>query len=876
MVPMARRPDRAACFVAALLALAACGDGDPGGEPPPPPPPPAVAIETTAPARIRAGDPIEVTCRVTDGTGQELSAVEAGASVVFAPADAVRVTDSGGLIATTAGDLQATCTATRPALFDPTPALVAVDPGPVAQLVTHLDRGALTAGEVATARCDGYDAWGNPAPAPDATLRAAPVDGGNTIAALTATMTRAGSYQLFCERAGADSAGAALEVSPGAPASLVASRVPDRAVYAIGEVVALATRVTDAYGNPVPGAAVAVASSPTGEPLGDARFRYFRDGQYVLTAIVPTAGDPLTASATVTVDGSGPAVRCEQPLDGAIVTHAPGTPITLTGSASDQLGITLVKVNGRAVDVAPDGAFQTSIPTQLGINFVDLTAVDGRGAEASRTCAFLVAGQWIAEGAAFADAISLDLAAAAVDDNNRSGGITSLGDLLHVVLNSTGLRELIDEELNRANPIKPSSCDSEIWGVCVLRTRMDYVSSELRGPNTVQLELINGGLQARIGLRDARLRLRITGNAGPLNIDSTGWATVTSIDVVVPFDVWLDGGRPRVAVRGNGVSTTVGQINTDFSGFDGWIIEIVVSIAQSRVRDLVANQLSTFIRGSFNQLLDGVLAGIDIGSLGASFDVPRLDGGPAIALRFDPGLTSLGTTTGRTLFGLSTRFTANAAHARPSLGSALQTPGGPLDPAVATPAAAGVHSGLLGQALHALWRAGFFDATLRGGALPEGVAVALATGLPPVARLAGADRVDLSLGSVDVVLTYPALFPEPIDLELGVRASVQFRRVGNDIEFHTVVLDELHVTTDQVSLDEATRHTLETFLSRVMGRIVGSALNDALPALPIPSFELPASVTRFGLPAGARLGLGSPTLSTEPPFFVLAGSLSIQ
>lgn len=877
---LSREASRHDCVLGCLLlavTLVACGGNDPEGEPPPPPPdePVAVSIETTAPARIRAGDPIEVTCRAVDATGQEVSLAGAGVEVVYAPADAVRVVEGGALIATAAGDLSATCTAARPALFDATPALVGVDPGPITQLVTRLDRSALVAGEIATAGCDGYDAWGNPAVPVDPTLRAAPDDGANTVAALTATMIRAGSYQLFCELPGAISAGDSLEVSPGPPASIIASRVPDRAVYAIGEVVELATLVADAHGNPVPDAQVAVASAPAGDTLGDARFRYFRDGQYALTATV-MGGPELTASATVTVDGSGPAVRCDQPLDGAIFNHPPGTPVTLTGTASDQHGIERVTVNGSTVAIGPDGSFQAPVATRFGMNFVDLTATDGLGKESSRTCAFLIASQWVAEDAIFADAISLDLAAAAIDDNNRSGGISSLGDLLHVVLNSSGLRELIDEELRRANPIKPSSCDAEVLGICVLRTRMDYLDSELNGPNTVQLELINGGLQARIGLRSVRMRLRLTGNAGPLNIDSTGWATITSVDVVVPFDIWLDGGRPRVAVRASGVQTTVGSISTDFSGFDGWIIDIVVSLAQGRVRDLVANQLSTFIRGSFNQLLDGVLAGIDIGSLGTAFNVPRLDGGPPIALRFDPGLSSLGTSTARALFGLSARFSAPAAHARPSLGAPLQTPRGPLDPAVATPAAVAIHSGLLGQAVHALWRGGFFDATLSGGALPAGVSVGLATGLPPVTRLAGADRVELALGSVDVRLIYPALFPEPIDLEIGVRASLQFRKVGNDIEFHSVVLDELFLTSDQVSLDDSTRNTLETFLSRVMGRIVASALNDALPALPIPSFELPASVTRFGLPAGARLGLGSPTLSTEPPFFVLAGTLAIQ
>jgi hypothetical protein len=58
--------------------------------------------------------------------------------------------------------------------------------------------------------------------------------------------------------------------------------------------------------------------------------------------------------------------------------------------------------------------------------------------------------------------------------------------------------------------------------------------------------------------------------------------------------------------------------------------------------------------------------------------------------------------------------------------------------------------------------------------------------------------------------------------------------------------------------------------------MMGDALNGALPALPIPSFELPTSVGEYGLPAGATLGLASPALSAAIPQLVLSGALSIQ
>jgi hypothetical protein len=51
--------------------------------------------------------------------------------------------------------------------------------------------------------------------------------------------------------------------------------------------------------------------------------------------------------------------------------------------------------------------------------------------------------------------------------------------------------------------------------------------------------------------------------------------------------------------------------------------------------------------------------------------------------------------------------------------------------------------------------------------------------------------------------------------------------------------------------------------------LVAGALNDALPALPIPSFTLPEAVRQYGLTPGMELGLVAPVLSVEPQHYVL-------
>ena len=82
--------------------------------------------------------------------------------------------------------------------------------------------------------------------------------------------------------------------------------------------------------------------------------------------------------------------------------------------------------------------------------------------------------------------------------------------------------------------------------------------------------------------------------------------------------------------------------------------------------------------------------------------------------------------------------------------------------------------------------------------------------------------------------------------------------------------------TGLTSLDSDTRDTIERVLTRLLDRVISSALTNALPAIPIPSFELPASLATYGLPAGAELGLVSPSLSSQPPHFVLRGGFAVR
>ena len=872
----------------------ACGGNNPpaddGGFPdadfdssiPPVDIPNPVLVQTMAPAVVTAGEIITVTCIILDENGETYSAAGRTPQIRVSPESSVE--RAGGMItAIRVGEVEVSCAFPDLMLTDESPAIVEIVPAAPAEVITTVDRSQVEAGETVNVTCDVFDAYGNRIEGASPTMEVDPTEDGNTTTDLSTEFTVSGQYQVSCELAGATSTSERVEVTPSLPANLVIAKVPDQPVYAIGQVIEIATIVTDRYGNTIEDADVSFVSVAPGTTLGRNRFRYGADGTYVVTATVdpPTeSGDPLTAQTTIVVNGNGPTIQCTAPRDGTMIDAAPGATITVSGTVDDTSGIAGVMVNGAPATV-DGGTFSAPHTVRFGMNFVDIIATDTFGTENSTTCTFLVSDRWAPDSTTTGDMVSLKLGMGAIDDGNRADGLDSLNDLLHTVINSPGLRNQLHTTLLANNPLKPSSCDQSVFGICVLRSQVRYLDSQLNGPNSTSLALVNGGLQAGVSLQNTRIQLRVDGHVAGIPYDTTGWATFSSINVNLIFDVALSAGRPRITVRPGSVSVTVGSISTSFSGLDGAIINIVVSLLNGTVRNLVANLVRDYIEDSFNDVLDGLLSGLDISTLGSTFDVPRLDGG-TIGLNFGVGFSSVSTTTSRLLIGIGSRFSGPVNVAFPTLGVAIPPGTTPLPPLLDDPTLSGaqnmgvsIQTGLFNQVMHALWRGGLLDASVTGsdlgGGLPAGVSATINGRLPPVAELT-AEGVQVGIGALDLDLVYPGLFEEPIRVTLGALASTDVALMGNDLSFSAITIDELFFSTGDVSLDPATRDVLEGFLRTLVQSIVDNVLNDSLPALPIPSFELPASLATYGLPAGAELGIRSPALAREDQHFVLRGS----
>jgi uncharacterized protein YejL (UPF0352 family) len=181
-----------------------------------------------------------------------------------------------------------------------------------------------------------------------------------------------------------------------------------------------------------------------------------------------------------------------------------------------------------------------------------------------------------------------------------------------------------------------------------------------------------------------------------------------------------------------------------------------------------------------------------------------------------------------------------------------------------------LYEGVLNEVLHSLWRGGYFQATLSFGG---GTAV-IDGRLPAVAAIQG-NQAQLMLGGVGATITIPGIIDTPISILFGGRATTSISLVGDTLVFGNLTINQLFVSF-QAPLTQNQRTAMANLLSQVLQSSLGNALSKGLPAFPIPSFTLPASVSQYGLPAGATLGIVNPVLTETGDHCVLVGGFGVR
>ncbi len=834
------------------------------------------AVETrVGERRTPAGLEVRVTCQVLDQTGAPI--VDADATAEVHPDTGFERTETG-LIGHLARDYEIVCAAPRIGLRDPTPAVWTVVPDAAARIVTRLDAEDIDAGGSVDVDCQAFDGFGNDVGADAFGMRIEPPPPAVRQDGMTLTFDSAGAFAVNCTLPGVEEAPPVpLEVRAGSPAELAMALFPDRPSYRVGSVVEVVAQVTDEFGNPVVGAPVEFLSDPELPRFGDGRFRLVAEGLYDVgvTVVGETfEGRELVVSRRILVDFGGPGIACEDPEDGEVIRRPPGGAHDVGGTVADIEGVQSVTVDGVPADLSVEGRWRSDVEVEWGLNVHDIVASDGDD-ETGTFCSYYAADAFVADGAMMQDALLLRLGQGALDDGRPDAPLTSLGDVIRRVVNSQGLVDTVDQAARSQNPIVPSECHVRVLGACLFRLGVDYTGIEIRGPNDVQLTLVDGGLRVRAVIRELTVRAQMNGT---LSNRAGLRAEHVTIDLTFNAGLRFDG-QPDLNLRGiNEVS--VGDLDADFSGLLGFVFELVFELFEGLVRDTIVDAIRDFLVENVDDVLTDLLGNVDIGALAQGIDVPSLTGGQPVPMTVTAGLSRLDFLAGQLLAGVQTRVEAPVRV--PDRG-----PGVPLLPghdAIVLPAdrtvGAAVRLGLLNQVMHALWRAGYFEAEAGGlvagvaGDLPEGVEVFLRFPRPPwVAGVDGESTVRVMLGPLSAGVVYPGFFVEPIQVRLAAEVSATVSVIGErELAFDGIDIDAFHLALGGAEMPPRAREVLENTLVRVVQGVVDRSLNDGLPVLPLPEFVIPDDLARFDLPPGVGLGLRMPRLTGTEAAWMFDGN----
>jgi hypothetical protein len=884
------RDIRVVVAATAGLALAACAGGgiDFGpnfGTP--------MAVSAVVPATVTAGQVVEVQCWLFDEEDRQVLAPEAlPVEVELLPADAFTTNEEGAWVAVRAGAATARCAVPSFDLVQDEPSELHIVPGAPHRVATEIDRDRILAGESLAASCHVFDEWDNAIDDAPVRLAVDPRTAGTTTEALTATLRQAGAYTAVCQVPGATHLqGAAFTVLPDLPSTLLLAHEPERLRYGQQEMVQFEGRALDRFGNHVPAALVSY-TSVVGTGLtqalsaGNGAYQMPLCGSPPCTVRIraeitsPTHnGGPVSTAMDLKVEGDGPRIRCLGPGDASMIDWPPGGTRIFAGQVVNEAA--WVRVNGNLVNVSADGRFETPIPVRFGINFVDVETEDYTGAINSRTCTFLLAGQWTSEHWYFNDSVSLALDQNAVDDGDRTD-VDSLADALDRLLNSDALAEAFEDTLRRTSPLMD-------WRGCFLAcvsARVHYVHNSFTfdGPHEVSLTLTPDGLRTRLVLRNIRMRLRLSGTCG-----GSIWVTLPTLIMDATLELRASAGLPQVTVRQiHEVRAPGFNVSAQLNGacvILQPILDLVDVFFNERKR--LESFVRSFLQTGFSRMFGGLMSSFGVREIGASFDVPRFDGTGALPVQFAVWLSSLNAQGDRLLGGLGTQiFPATYTRARHSLGVpvppgvVLHDPN--LDPARSATVA--IHVGILNQVLHTLWRGGFFDADLNAFTpanlqLPAGTEATLRTLLPPVASLREDGRLQLQLGAVQARAVVPGVpvIENGLELVFGMVASAPLTfdpsvpRVG----IGAITADEISVSVPTLhDVPMEARVAAQDLLVKAAQLALDVAVNESLPAFPVPSITFGDALEPLDL--SGTLGLFDPTLETAPPHYVFRSGFGLM
>ncbi|MEE2756016.1 MAG: hypothetical protein VYA30_05125 [Myxococcota bacterium] len=831
------------------------------------------AVETSiAVNETVAGATQRVTCTVVDADGAIIEDTRTRIDIRPSIGWSIVEGEEQTYVGQSAQTYQVRCIASQLGLQDDTPAQWQVSAGPSTRLRAKVEPATITAGESASTLCEGEDSYGNPTDVSQVGFISQPNN--VMLANGQATGTVAGRYLISCIDDGTASIEAApLVIEPSTAVDLVVGLDPQLQVYPLNSILSVNAYLIDAFGNRVTEPGVEWSIEPPLPEFGPGRFQLNQEGNFELTVSANTDEQVLERAFPIRVDSSGPSIQCTAPSEAAMLRV--GDNVVLQGQVNDTSGIGLVEVDDIPVPIDAAGAFSWPVEPVPGVNVHTVTALDEFGQETQVICTYFAAVDYLPEEAPLPDAITLDFAPAAIDDGPGKDPIRSFADLFRYVIDSPALVDIMNQAAVAQNPIINDQCLQRFLGICVARATVNYQSLAIRGARTVSMGLYNGGLLLAVRLDNVRINVRVNGT-----VSSSGYLEANSIVVGGQFALGLsEAGVPQLTLDPASAVLDVGNLSSDFSGFGGFLIDLIFPIISGDLTGQLSGTLGDFIFVELDTILSGALAGLDLSAFSLGFDIES-PSGDSVEIAMPTSLTTMNASETRMRIGLGTRVTGPSLNPRPSAGIPLFGP-------IAVPErndpgslSALINLGLVNQLMHGLWRANFFNLDDAGGLLGDdagGIGFGFNLLVPPaVEPIPGEDRLRVHFGPARGSLTYPDLFEEPISLVMAATLTLdvllsddgELQFGANGLQFET-----LRLLIEGVQMEAADQEALEEDLGQVVQALAGGALNQALPSLPVPSISLPEELVEYGVPANTVLGLSGPRLNLSPTHILLDGDL---
>ncbi|MBM4356025.1 MAG: hypothetical protein FJ109_19925 [Deltaproteobacteria bacterium] len=455
----------------------------------------------------------------------------------------------------------------------------------------------MAAGEQAVVTCRGYDPAGNFVPPGPCHLE---VPAQVQAQGLVISTVKAGKYEIRCipdSPLEVELIPATLTVNPGPAASFAVEMSPAKSVYVIGNTVSFKASAKDALGNPYPEwpiAAVAVSPPMLGQVKGN-KVTFTAEGSGGIT-VSPTSNPANDFLFDVTVDAGPPVISITYPQRAAALSGI--TPILVEGKASDSTGLKNVRLNGKAVEVPPNGSFEALVTPAQGLFLLVLEAEDVLGNESRLVQSYLYSKSYypvlapdVAKGMV-QDGVVAWLDYDAFTQENGPDG-TSLSFIAQEFLLAIDLASLIPTPAAQQSIL---GCTYDV-----------YLKNLGYGDPIIKVWPIPDGITLHVEFPDLAADLE----AKSFCPDVTGKVTATSltIDALASVSIGADG---KLAVSLLSVNAQFVGLDIQLYGFTGAIVGAFLSFFKDTLTTMIEEQFETEIQAQFEAQFEKLLGNVYI------------------------------------------------------------------------------------------------------------------------------------------------------------------------------------------------------------------------------------------------------------------------